>query len=79
MKNHLRHFVFIGLLLGSLYGLGNVIFSYFEIPGIPGPYEILIQFAIIVIQGLLAAFIGLLAWSACMIIEKLYLKRLKAS
>ena len=61
MKIKRKTFIFIGLVLGLLDGILIVIYSYIQVPTIPGTYELTIQFLIVVFLGTIGAVFGFVA------------------
>ena len=68
--NYLKIFTIIGLTIGVLDGIGIMIYSYVKVPSFPSIYEVLVQFAIILMNGLLFAFYGFIVGMVIRFINK---------
>jgi VanZ family protein len=58
MKNYFKYFVLVGFLIGFLYSIGLMIFTFYQSPGIPGVYEIATLLFMSLALGILHSFYG---------------------
>ena len=72
MKKYLKYFALVGFLIGFIYGIGLIIYAFYQAPSLPENYEIFIQLLMALALGLLHSFYGFLLWLTCCIAKKLY-------
>ncbi len=73
MSSSVRHYnimnlkkkkiVLIGFVIGLIYGVWPIIYAYTEAPGMPGPYELGLQFLIVGFFCVLGTTIGFIVGS----------------
>jgi hypothetical protein len=68
MNSKKKKFVLIGFVIGLLYGVWHIIYAYTKAFGMPGPYELGLQFLIVVFWGVLGTAVGFIV---CSIIDLL--------
>ena len=77
LKKYLKYFVGLGFLVGFLDGVRILIFTYIEVPSVPGIYEVLVQLGIILFLALLYSFYAFLGWSLLFLSVKVYQRAIK--
>ena len=66
-----RKLAIVGLSIGLVFGVGMLVYTYTQAPGMPGPFEVVF---LLVILGFLAAVPGALGFAVGCIIDFLHKK-----